>query len=448
MIEPAEFAARREAAMAAIGPHAVLVVAARPERIRNGDAHYGFRQDSDVWYLTGFPEPECVVVLRPSAARERVVMFVRPRDAASELWDGKRAGVDGAVTAYGADVAYPFDELAQRLPQLITNVDELHYAVGIEPGLDAVVMRAIAGLRKQEKRGQRPPRAICDPRYSLHELRLCKSEAELALLARAAKISCDAHLAAMRVGRPGVGEHELEAELGYGFRKHGATGPGYGSIVGAGANATVLHYVANDATIADGDLVLVDAGAEVAGYTADITRTWPANGRFSAPQRAVYQAVLHVQKALIAAVQPGVTLDELHHQAIVGLTTAMIDLGLLAGTVDACIADGSYRRFYPHGTSHWLGLDVHDAGAYMPRGKARPLVPGMVITVEPGLYIPVDAQDVPAAYRGIGVRIEDDIVVVAGGHRNLTAGCPKEVDALEQICAREAATVPAAGVHG
>lgn len=434
MFDPAVFAARRDAFMQAIGPRAVAVVRSLPERLRNGDAFHAFRQHSDVLYLTGFVEPDTTVILRPGAETERVVMFVRPRDPEMETWDGKRAGLEGAKAQYGADAAYPAAELATRLGDLIGNFDELHYGLGIDPEMDALVASTIARLRKTEKKGKRPPRAVVDPRVALHELRLHKRPEELAALRKAAAITSDAHVAAMQLGRPGVFEHEVEAVINYTFRKRGSTGPGYTTIVGAGENATILHYIENRCAIADGDLVLVDAGCEYDHYTADITRTWPANGRFAPPQRRVYELVLAVQKAAIERVKPGVTLDELHDLCVRQLTQGMIDLGLLTGTVDERIEDKAFRKFYMHGTSHWLGLDVHDVGAYTRDGKPRPLEPGMVITIEPGLYIAADAPDVPAELRGIGVRIEDDVVVTLDGHEVLTAACPKELEAVEAVC--------------
>nr|HEX4316537.1 Xaa-Pro aminopeptidase [Kofleriaceae bacterium] len=432
MFDPAVFAARRAAVMRAIGPTAVAIVSSQPERLRNGDAHYLFRQASDVFYLTGFVEPETTLVLRPGADTERVVMFVRPRDPDAEVWDGRRAGVDGARDTYGADAAYPVGELRTRLPDLIANFDELHYGLGVDDAMDHVVTSAIARLRKLEKRGQRPPRAVVDPRVALHELRLFKHPEELAALRTAATITAEAHLLAMQAGKPGVRESELDAILAYTFRRHGGNGPGYSSIVGTGANATVLHYVDNAATIADGDLVLVDAGCEFEHYTADVTRTWPASGAFTKPQRAVYDVVLRAQLGAIALAKPGATLDDLHQHCVRALTAGMIELGLLAGALDDRVADQSYRRFFMHGTSHWLGLDVHDAGAYTQSGKARPLAPGMVITVEPGLYIAADADGVPAELRGIGVRIEDDVLVTDAGHEVLTSACVKDPDAIER----------------
>jgi Xaa-Pro aminopeptidase len=434
MFDPAVFAARRDAFLQAIGPGGVAVVRSLPERLRNGDAFHPFRQHSDVFYLTGFVEPDTTLVLRPGAETERFVMFVRPRDPELEVWDGRRAGLEGAKEIYGADAAYTTAELPGKLWELIANHEELHYGLGLDEQMDLLVASAIARLRKSEKRGKRPPRAVIDPRAALHELRLHKRPEELETLRTACRITSEAHVAAMKLGKPGVFEHELEAQINYTFRKSGGSGPGYATIVGAGENATILHYIENSCAIADGDLVLVDAGCEYGHYTADITRTWPANGRFSAAQRKVYEVVLATQKSAVAMARPGVTIDQLHDHCVRSLTQGMIDLGLLTGTVDERITDGAYRRFYMHGTSHWLGLDVHDVGAYTRGGVARPLEPGMVITVEPGLYIARDAADVPAELRGIGIRIEDDLVITADGNEVLTAACPKELEDVERTC--------------
>jgi Xaa-Pro aminopeptidase len=436
MFAPEVFAARRAEYMRRLGPDAVAVVSSLPEHLRNGDAHYRFRQHSDLFYLTGFAEPDTTLVLRPGATDgdERVVMFVRPRDPEMETWDGRRAGLEGARTRYGADAAYPAAELDTRLGALIANHDELHYSLGLDDEMDLRMAGAIARLRKQERRGKRPPRAVVDPRAVLHEMRLRKSADELTALRKAAAITAEAHVAAMQLGRPGTFEYEVEAVIDYTFRKRGGTGPGYSTIVGAGENATILHYIDNGCAIAGGDLVLVDAGCEYGFYTADITRTWPASGTFSAPQRQVYDLVLDVQKQAVAMVKPGATLDEVHHHCVRRLTAGMIELGLLEGTVDDRVTDLSYKRFYMHGTSHWLGLDVHDVGAYTSRGTPRPLEPGMVVTVEPGLYIAADAAGAPDHLRGLGVRIEDDVLVTATGHDNLTAACPKEVADLERLC--------------
>ena len=439
MFAPEVYAARREALMRAIGPTGVVVVRSLPERVRNGDSHYAFRQHSDIVYLTGFVEPDTTLVLRPGAPKERFVMFVRPRDPTYEIWDGARAGVEGAVARYGADAAYPTHELNARIADLLVNADELHYALGADPDMDRVVAGAIARLRHTERKNQRPPRAVVDPRVALHELRMYKRPEELDVLRTAAAITCEAHLAAMQRGRPGTTEAEVAALIDYTFRRRGGTGPGYETIVGAGANATVLHYVARTSTIADGDLVLVDAGCEYDHYTADVTRTWPAGGTFSAPQRRIYDVVLAAQARAIALARPGATIDELKDAATRTLTEGMVELGLLEGPVEARLEDKVYMKFFMHGISHWLGLDVHDAGAYMRQdGRARPLEPGMVITIEPGLYVARDAEHVADEYRGIGVRIEDDVVITDDGHEVLTAACPKAPADVEAACRRGA----------
>jgi Xaa-Pro aminopeptidase len=430
MFDPAVFAARRDAYMKAIGPEAVAVVRSLPERLRNGDAYHPFRQLSDLHYLTGFIEPDTTLILRPGADTERGVMFVRPRDPELEVWDGKRAGIDGAKSTYGADAAYPAAEMPGKLAELIANHEELHYSLGLDDDMDRLITSAIARLRKTEKRGKRPPRAVVDPRACLHELRLHKRPEELAALRKAAEISVEAHVAAMRAGKPGAFEHELEALINYTFRRRGGSGPGYASIIGAGENATVLHYIENRCAIAAGDLVLVDAGCEYDHYTTDVTRTWPASGTFTAVQKRVYQIVLDCQVEAIELIKPGITIDDIHNHCVRRLTEGMIALGLLGGSADDRIADQSYRKFYMHGTSHWLGMDVHAVGAYMQHGKARPLEPGMVLTVEPGLYIAPDA-DAPPELRGIGIRIEDVVLVTAAGHEVLTAACPKTIADLE-----------------
>jgi len=436
MFDPALFAARRDALARLLGPDAVLVVRSLPERLRNGDAYHPFRQISDVHYLTGFVEPDTTLVLRPGAERDRFVMFVRPRDPEMEVWDGRRAGIEGAKAIYGADAAYPASELPSKLFDLIANHDELHYELGLDHEMDRLIGEALVRLRKLEKRGKRPPRAIVEPRVSLHELRLHKQPEELATLRRASAITAEAHVAAMRAGKPGATEHELAALVDYTFRARGGNGPGYATIVGAGANATILHYIENSAPIGAHDLVLIDAGCEYEHYTADITRTWPANGRFTSAQRRVYDLVLDAQLGAIALARPGATLDQIHQHCVRRLTEGMIELGLLAGTVDERIEDNSYRKFYMHGTSHWLGMDVHDVGAYTVAKAARPLAPGMVLTIEPGLYIARDAEGVPDELRGIGVRIEDDVAITEAGHDVLTADCPKSVRELEELTAR------------
>jgi Xaa-Pro aminopeptidase len=438
-MEPAVFAARRARLAVAMGPRSVAVFAAPPEATRSQDTHYKYRPSSDIVYLTGFVEPECVLVMRPGAEKDRVIMFVRPRDPERETWDGRRAGVEGAVKDFGADAAYPIAELAARLPGLIGNCDDLHYALGLHAELDARVCAALAMMRMSERRAGRPPKRIVDPRGVLHEMRLHKGPEEIALLRRAGQITRGAFEAAMRAARPGVAEYELEALLEYEFRRQGAVGPGYGTIVGTGRNATILHYIECRDRIAEGDLVLIDAGAELDYYTADVTRTFPAGGRFSPLRRKAYEVVLTAQLEAIAMIRPGVTIDAIHERTVERLVEGMVELGLLAGEPKDRITDGSYKKYYMHRTSHWLGMDVHDVGAYAgDDGNPRPLAPGMVITIEPGLYVPEDDQTAPAELRGVGIRIEDDILVTESGHDVLTAGIPKTVDEVERLTAASA----------
>ena len=435
-MDMAVFARRRAALMQAIGPKAALVLHSPPES-RRGSVTTRYRQSSDIVYLTGFAEPDTTVVIRPGAERERFVLFVRPRDKEREVWDGRRAGVEGAVASYGADAAYPAGELDRRLPELIGNLEDLHHGLGLDPRFDRTVSAAIVHLRASERRGLRAPRRIIDPRVVLHELRLRKAPEEIACLRRAAAITAEAHVAAMAAGRPGVHEYELEAVIEYTFRRRGGAGPGYATIVGAGDNATILHYVDNARALGEGELVVVDAGCEVDFYTADVTRTFPTSGTFSPAQRRAYELVLATQEEATRMTRPGVTLDDIHARCVERLTEGMIALGLLTGPAAARIEDGGYKAYYMHRTSHWLGMDVHDVGAYMTgdgAGTARPLEPGMVITIEPGLYVAADAEAAPAELRGVGIRIEDDVLVTQDGCEVLTAAAPKQVAEVEAAC--------------
>jgi len=421
---------RRERLAKLLGPGAALILSSPPERTRNGDVTFKFRQDSDILYLTGFEEPSTMVVLRPDHPQTPFVMFVRPRNPADEIWTGRRAGVDGAVKTFGADIAYSIDEADARLPELISGVAEVHYHFGRE--LDERVLRLMSRLRAAERRGRRAPVRLVDARLSVHEMRLYKSPDELDVQRRAADITALAHIAAMEAARPGVHEYEIEGLIDYTFRKHGATGPGYPSIVGGGANATILHYVENSAKLQSGQLLLVDAGGEVEGFTADVTRTFPVGGRFSPAQRRLYEAVLDTQIEAIEAVKPGATLEAIHEQVVASLTRRLVELGILQGDPAALVQAGAFKPYYMHRTSHWLGMDVHDVGFYSIEGAARPLEPGMVLTIEPGLYVAEDAA-APEEFRGIGVRIEDDIVVTATGYDNLTAKTPKSVAEIERL---------------
>jgi Xaa-Pro aminopeptidase len=426
-------AARRARLAEILGPRTALVLFSPPERLRNGDVHHKFRQDSDILYLTGFEEPGAVVVLRPGHETASFVMFVRPRNPSEETWTGRRAGVDGARDIFGASVAYSVDELDTRLPDVVSGVEELHYHIGRDAEVDERMVRLLATLRGRERRGPHAPVKIIDARLSVHEMRLFKTPPELAIQRRAADITAEAHIAAMRAAKPGVNEYEIEALIDYTFRRKGGFGPGYPSIVGGGVNATILHYVENKAPLREGDLLLVDAGCEVDGFTADVTRTFPVGGRFSEPQRRVYEAVLDAQLEAIAATKPGATLEAIHAGVVESLTRKMVALGLLTGEVPQLIESGAYKAYYMHRTSHWLGMDVHDVGFYSLEGAARPLEPGMVLTIEPGLYIAPDDEKAPAEYRGIGVRIEDDLVVTPDGNEILTAGTPKSVAEMETL---------------
>ncbi len=430
---PSIYAERRARLAERIGPHGALLLMSPPERLRNGDAHYKFRQDSDILYLTGFAEPGAAVLLRPGHATP-FVLFVRPRDPAAETWTGRRAGVEGAVNAFGADAAFSSEALDDKLAEIVMGAEEIHYPFGREPEQDAAVARLLGRLRSAERRGRRAPVRLVDARLSLHEMRLLKSADEIGVLRQAADITAEAHIAAVLAAREGGSEREIEALIDYTFRRRGGSGPGYGTIVGSGVNATILHYVENASPLVQGQLLLIDAGCEVDGYTADVTRTFPIGARFSDPQRRFYEAVLETQQAAIEMVKPGVTLDEIHQAVVEQLTGHLVKLGILSGEAPALIEAGAYKPYYMHRTSHWLGMDVHDVGFYSENGTARPLVPGMVLTIEPGLYVAEDAA-APAEFRGLGVRIEDDILVTAGGNDNLTVATPKTVADLEALSA-------------
>jgi Xaa-Pro aminopeptidase len=414
-----------------IGPKAVAVVGGKKLSVRNSDVEHRFRQSSDLWYLTGFTEPEALAVIAPGRP-QKFTLFVRPRDPERETWTGRRAGIEGARDKFGAEAALPIDAVPSELPKLLDGADEVLYIPGEDEELDRLLLSSIAHTRQMERRGMRAPRRIGDLRWMLHELRLVKDEDALAKMRRAVAVTREAHTAAMRAARDGVHEYEIEALIDYTFRRAGGF-PGYGTIVGGGVNATILHYVDNDQALVGGQLLLVDAGGEIEGFTADVTRTYPIGARFSPAQRRCYELVLAVEKACIGAVRPGNDIDSIHRQAVELLTRGMVELGLLKGSVPELIETGAYKRFYMHRTSHWLGMDVHDVGIYAPEGKSRPLQPGMVLTVEPGLYVAADALDVAAEYRGIGIRIEDDILVTERGHENLTASIPKELAELEAL---------------
>ncbi len=424
--------ARRAHLLKALG-EGVLILATAPEAVRNRDAHYPYRFDSHFYYLTAFPEPEAVLVLIAGRAgrRSRHVLFCRDKNPEREIWDGFRHGPQAARETFGFDAAYPYAELDRRLPGLLENQPRVCYPFGLDPAWDARVMGWINAVRAKARAGVSAPPLIADAHALIDEMRLVKDGHEIDLMQRAADISAEAHLAALRSCKPGMGEWQIEAELLRAFRAGGCEAPAYTPIVAGGANACVLHYVRNDQTLRDGDLLLIDAAGEYRGYAADITRTFPVNGRFSGPQRDVYEIVLSAQAAAIEAVAPGNTWNAPHEAALRVLTQGMVDLKLLAGDLDGLIESEAYKPFYMHRTGHWLGLDVHDTGDYKQAGNWRVLEPGMALTVEPGLYLR-PGQGLPAHLEHIGIRIEDDVLVTLDGRRVLTDAAPKSVQAIEE----------------
>jgi len=428
------FADRRKALLEAMG-EGVMIIAAPPSFIRNNDVEHEYRQGSDLYYLTGFDEPESVLVLSNKAPSPQVVLFLRQRDPERETWDGPRLGVERAPAELGVDAAFPIRELDERLPGLMENVRRVHYRIGLDRRFDDRFLAALDVVRMRARRGGEYPTEIVDPGVLLHEMRIRKSSDEVAIMRRAAAITRDAHVAAMRAATPGRYEYEVEAELLRTFRAHGSERSAYGSIVGSGPNATILHYRRNDRRLEAGDLLLIDAGAEFGYYASDVTRTFPVSGTFTPAQRALYEVVLDAQHAAIAAIEPGATLDAVHDRAVEVLVDGLLALGLLAGEKQKLLETGEYKKFYMHRTSHWLGMDVHDVGRYHNGRGPRPLEPGFVLTVEPGLYISPQAE-VEAPFRGIGIRIEDDILVTHNGNENLTADIPKSVTELESVLAQ------------
>jgi Xaa-Pro aminopeptidase len=425
---------------------AAAVIPTAAHKVRNHDSEYRFRPESDFWYLTGFAEPECVLVLVPAIGgtsptsdatavrRPETILYLRDKDREREIWTGRRLGVAAAARALGVDEARPIESLWADLPKLLQNYERIVYRTGIDEARDRRMLDTITKLRWNARGTIVPPAELLDVAPFTHELRLKKSAAEIDTMRRAARVSREAHVLAMREARPGRRENEIDALIEYTFRRLGSTGPAYTNIVAGGANACILHYVENDDALRDGDLVLIDAGAEWDYYASDVTRTFPVNGAFSAEQRALYEIVLAAQERAIDHVRPGVSFVSVHEQALEVLCDGLVRLGLLAGPVPEAIEKETYKRFYMHRTSHWLGLDVHDCGAYVHDGRSRMLEPGMVLTVEPGLYVAEDDDRVDARLRGIGIRIEDDVLVTERGHDVLTAGIPKSIEEIEAAC--------------
>ena len=420
-----EFARRRRDLMAHMEENSIAILPAAPERTRNRDVEHHFRQDSDFWYLSGFPEPEAVMALIPGREHGEFVLFCRERDRTMETWNGYRAGPEGAVEKYGADDAFPISDIDEILPGLIEGRERVYYDLGREPDFDRKVMSWVNSIRAKVRTGAHPPGEFLALTHLLHDQRLYKSAAELKLMRRAGEISAAAHVRGMRSVHPGMYEYQLEAEYLHEFMRNGARFSAYPSIVGGGRNGCILHYIDNSEKLKDGDLVLVDAGCELETYASDITRTYPVNGKFSAAQQALYEVVLASQYAAIEQVQPGNHWNAPHEAAVQVLAQGMKDLGLLAGDVNEIIETEAYRRFYMHRTGHWLGLDVHDVGDYKIHDEWRVLEPGMVMTVEPGIYVADDDETVAAKWRGIGIRIEDDVAVTRTAIMSLPATCPR-----------------------
>lgn len=437
-----EHAARRAELMRRIGSDGVAIIPSASEVTRARDTHFRFRQDADFAYLTGFNEPDAIAVLAPGRKDAEgnpadFVLFVRPRNAEREIWDGRRYGPEGAIAVFGARQAFSIEALDAELPKLIAGRETVHYTLGEYPALDPKIIAIVKNIRDIARRGSVAPHTVVALEQSLHEMRLLKRPAEIELQRTACEVSAAAHVRAMRATRPGRNEWEITAEIAAEFTLNDCE-PGYGTICGGGENACILHYTENNAPLKDGELLLIDAGAEYRGYTGDITRTFPINGRFSAAQRAVYEVVLAAQLAAIEELTVGNSVGRPHEVATRVLTEGMVKLGLLSGEVDELIRADRQKQFYMHGTGHWLGMDVHDVGRYKLAGEYRKFEAGMVMTVEPGLYIAPGTEGVDPMYWGIGVRIEDDVLVTAQGPEVLTSGVPKKVSDIESLMAEQA----------
>ena len=431
-----EYQQRRKELMAQMEPNSIALIAAAPARTRSNDTEYYYRQNSDFYYLTGFDEQDALLALIPGRKQGEVVLFCQEKDKVKELWTGVLMGPEAALSALSLDDAFPIADIDDILPGLIEGRERVYYSMGHDSRFDESVMDWVKVIRAKAKLGAQPPGEFLVLDHLLHELRLIKSKHEIELMQRAAEISAEGHRQAMAVCAPGVHEYTLEAELNYAFTRGGSRAPAYNSIVAAGENACILHYDRNDAEVKDGDLILIDAGCEYKYYASDITRTFPANGTFNPQQKAIYELVLKAQDAAIDAVQPGAPWDAPHNASVRVITQGLIKLGLIEGTLAKAIKAEAYRDFYMHRVGHWIGIDVHDVGDYKIDEKWRLLEPGMVTTIEPGIYIAPDNKRVPKKWRGIGVRIEDDVLVTKKGNRVLTTGIPKTVAEIETFMAQ------------
>ena len=421
--------------MSQMHKNSIAIISSAPEKIRSRDTHYPYKQNVNLSYLCGFPEPESVLVLIPGRENGETVLFCRDKDPLRETWDGYREGPEGAVKNFGADDAFPISDIDDILPNLIEGKDRLYYAIGKDPEFDKHLMDWINHVRSQRGNGALPPGEFVDLDHFINEMRLFKTAGEVKIMRKAGEISAKAHVRAMKASRPGVFEYQLQAEIEHEFAMSGSVGPAYSSIVGGGKNGCVLHYVENKDPLRDGDLVLIDAGCEYQNYAADITRTFPVNGKFSVEQAAIYDVVLKAQADAIAMIGPGIEYNKTNEATIRTITQGLVDLGLLQGDVDELIANEAHREFYMHGAGHWLGMDVHDVGDYKIDGQWRVYEPGMVVTIEPGIYIAPGSPNIDEKWHGIAVRIEDDIVVTKDGNENLTSAVPKERNEIEALMA-------------
>jgi len=436
MFDQREYQKRRRNLMNQIGEDSVAIIPAAREVTRSRDTQFRFRQDSDFEYLTGFPEPDAVAVLLPGREQGEYILFCRDKDRAREIWDGFREGPEGCMANYSADDAFPVDDIDDILPGMIEGRERIFFGIGKYQDFDHKLTQWLNHIRSQSRTGASPPGEIIDPDHLLSEMRLIKTSAEQKIMKRSSRISAEAHCQAMQLCKPGMYEYELQAVIEYHFAKSGAAAPAYSSIVGSGSNGCVLHYIENQSKMSDGDLVLIDAGCEYQGYAADITRTFPVNGKFSAEQKAVYEIVLDAQYAAIDACQMGKRFNEPHEASVRVITQGLIDLGLLKGNLEELIETRAYVDFYMHRAGHWLGMDVHDVGEYKLDGadsEWRELEPGMVTTIEPGIYIHADNDKVDARWRGIGIRIEDDVLITKKGPEVMTDSVPKTVSGIEDL---------------
>jgi len=434
-MDPREFPRRRKRLMDMMGHESIAILPTAPVRIRNRDVEYPFRPDSDFYYLTGFPEPEAVAVIMPDRPGCEFVLFCRTRDPKMEIWDGRRAGLEGACDVYGADDAYPIEDMDDILPGMLEDNERIFYNMGNDPVFDQRVLGWVNEIRGMVRAGVHAPDEFISLNHVLHDMRLYKSRQEIKAMRQAAKISAVAHKRAMQACRPGMMEYEIEAELLHEFMRRGSRSPAYPCIVGGGANGCILHYTENTSMLNEGDLLLIDAGAEVDGYASDISRTFPVSGEFTRVQRDIYELVLAAQQAAIDRIQPGNHWNDPHEAAIKVITRGLVDLGILKGRVNSLLREQAYTKYYMHRTGHWLGMDVHDVGDYKVDNEWRMLEPGMVLTVEPGLYLPAGTRGLAKTWWNIGIRIEDDVLVTREGHDVLSKDVPKSPDEMEVLMA-------------